>query len=140
MLNVSFKTTWSILRYKGYSTECFIGFSLCYVWKKYFSLHIYITTSNRIGFNSINIILGETPLNVNNKVTNFIIYCCKQYILMLVTKKIFKFVLTFVFFLYQEQLSILIFFFIISIYKCKFKAYYLSVCTCMDEGERKKKE
>lgn len=45
-----------------------------------FSMHIYTTTSNRVGFNVTNIILGETPLNVNNKVINFIILCCKQYI------------------------------------------------------------
>lgn len=45
-----------------------------------FSLHIYTTTSNRVGFNVINIILGDTPLNGNNKIINFIILCCKQYI------------------------------------------------------------
>lgn len=52
---------------------------VCYVWKS-FSLHIYTTTSNRVGFNVINIILGDTPLNGNNKIINFIILCCKQYI------------------------------------------------------------
>lgn len=49
------------------------------LWRN-FSMHIYTTTSNRVGFNITNIILGETPLNVNNKVINFIILCCKQYI------------------------------------------------------------
>lgn len=41
---------------------------------------IYITSSDKFGFNVINIILSETPLHGNNKVINFITLCCKQYI------------------------------------------------------------
>lgn len=39
---------------------------------------VYTTTTNRVGFNVINIILGETPLNGNNKEINCILLCCKQ--------------------------------------------------------------
>lgn len=34
----------------------------------------------RIGFNVVNILLGELPLTKNNKVVNFIILCSKQYL------------------------------------------------------------
>lgn len=45
-----------------------------------FSLHIYTTTSDRVGFLMLSIFfLGETPLNGNTNVINFIILCCKQY-------------------------------------------------------------
>ena len=44
------------------------------------SLHIYRKTSERVGFNVANIILGEIPLSVDNKAMNFIILYVKQYI------------------------------------------------------------
>ena len=44
------------------------------------SLHIFRNTTKRIGFNIINVILGEMPLSVHNKVVNFIILYTKQYI------------------------------------------------------------
>lgn len=46
-----------------------------------FNLHIYTTTSKSVGFNVVHIIFNE-----NNKVTNCIILCCKQYIFLLVSK------------------------------------------------------
>jgi exonuclease III len=44
------------------------------------SLHIYRTTSKRVGFNFRNIILGELPLSKDNRNINFIILYTKQYI------------------------------------------------------------
>lgn len=49
---------------------------ILFLWRN-FSMYIYIIIFNRVGFNIINIILGEILLNVNNKVMNFIILCCK---------------------------------------------------------------
>ena len=40
------------------------------------SLHIYRKTSERVGFNVANIILGEIPLSIDNKAMNFIILIC----------------------------------------------------------------
>ena len=44
------------------------------------SLHIFLKTSERVGFNVSNIILGEIPLSINNKAINFIILYAKQFI------------------------------------------------------------
>lgn len=44
------------------------------------SLHIYRKTTERVGFNVLNIILGELPLSNNNRVINFIILYVKEYI------------------------------------------------------------
>lgn len=44
------------------------------------SLHIYRKTSERVGFNVSNVILGDLPLSNNNRVINFIILYVKQYI------------------------------------------------------------
>lgn len=49
------------------------------LWNK-LSMHIYCKTTNRIGFNITNVIVGEIPLNQGNKVVNFIILYSKQYI------------------------------------------------------------
>ena len=38
-----------------------------------FSLHIYRTKRERLGFNAVNFILGEMPLSQSNRVKNFII-------------------------------------------------------------------
>lgn len=43
-------------------------------------MHIYQSTSLRIGFNVVNILLGELPLSKGNKVVNFIILYTKQYL------------------------------------------------------------
>ena len=43
-----------------------------------FSLHIYRTTRERLGFNAVNIILGEMPLSQSNRVKKFIILLSKQ--------------------------------------------------------------
>ena len=45
------------------------------------SMHIYTTTSKRIGFNVKNILFGEVPLTKDNLIINFIILYAKQYIL-----------------------------------------------------------
>lgn len=45
-----------------------------------FSLHIYRTKRERLGFNAVNFILGEMPLSQSNRVKNFIILLSKQYI------------------------------------------------------------
>lgn len=44
-------------------------------------------TTNRIGFNITNVIVGEMPLNQGNKVVNFIILYTKQYIFNCLTQK-----------------------------------------------------
>jgi hypothetical protein len=44
------------------------------------SMHIYKTTSKRIGFNVKNILFGEVPTTKDNLVINFIILYAKQYI------------------------------------------------------------
>ena len=43
------------------------------------SMHIYNTTSQRIGFNVVNILLGELPSSKGNKIINLIILYTKQY-------------------------------------------------------------
>jgi hypothetical protein len=43
------------------------------------SLHIYRKTSDRVGFNVSNIILGEIPMSIDNKAMNFVILYVKQY-------------------------------------------------------------
>ena len=43
-------------------------------------MHIFRRTSQRIGFNITNVIFGERPLKLCNKVVNFIILYTKQYI------------------------------------------------------------
>ena len=48
------------------------------VWSE-LSLHIYATTSKRIGFNVRNVIFGELPFVRDNYVINFIILYTKQY-------------------------------------------------------------
>ena len=45
-----------------------------------FSLHIYIKTKERIGFNLQNVLFGVFPLTKKNKVINFLILYTKQYI------------------------------------------------------------
>lgn len=49
------------------------------LWNK-LSMHIYCKTTNRIGFNITDVIVGEIPLNWGDKVVNFIILYTKQYI------------------------------------------------------------
>ncbi|XP_055995578.1 uncharacterized protein LOC130046786 [Ostrea edulis] len=44
------------------------------------SMHIFRKTSKRIGFNVSNVIFGETPRSLCNKVVNFIILYTKQYV------------------------------------------------------------
>lgn len=44
---------------------------ILFLWRN-FSMYIYIIIFNRVGFNVINIILGEILLNVNNKVFYYI--------------------------------------------------------------------
>lgn len=44
------------------------------------SLHIYRETTQRVGFNVSNFILGDLPLSNNNRVINLIILYVKQYI------------------------------------------------------------
>ena len=51
-----------------------------------FSLHIYRTNRERLGFNAVNIILGEMPLSQSNRVKNFIILLSRQYILLVCFK------------------------------------------------------
>ncbi|XP_056019638.1 uncharacterized protein LOC125668194 [Ostrea edulis] len=51
------------------------------------SMHIYKTTSKRIGFNVLNILLGELPLLKGNRIVNFLILYTKQYIFSCLKKK-----------------------------------------------------
>ena len=57
----------------------YCGVNLEILWSE-LSLHIYRKTSERVGFNVSNIILGEIPLSIDNKAMNFIILYVKQYI------------------------------------------------------------
>ena len=45
-----------------------------------FSLHIYVKTKERVGFNLQNVLFGDLPLTRRNKVLNFFILYTKQYI------------------------------------------------------------
>lgn len=45
-------------------------------------MHNYQSTSPRIGFNVIKILLGEVPLSKDNKDVNFIILYVMQYLFM----------------------------------------------------------
>ena len=45
-----------------------------------FSLHIYVKTKERVGFNLQNVLFGDLPLTRRNKVLNFLILYTKQYI------------------------------------------------------------
>lgn len=57
----------------------FMCTKVLHIWND-LSLHIYSTTSKRVGFNVKNILFGETPLMNENLVINFIILYAKQYI------------------------------------------------------------
>lgn len=65
-------------------------------------MHIYQYTSIRIGFNVINILLGELPLSKDNKVVNFIILYTKQYLFCCLKKDILPSLLGLLFYLYNK--------------------------------------
>lgn len=66
------------------------------------SMHTYQYTSIRIGFNVINILLGELPLSKDNKVVNFIILYTKQYLCCCLKKDILPSLLGLLFYLYNK--------------------------------------
>lgn len=58
----------------------FMCTKVLHIWNDLMILHIYSTTSKRVGFNVKNIHFGETPLMNENLVINFLILYAKQYI------------------------------------------------------------
>ena len=66
------------------------------------SMHIYRTTSKRIGFNVVNILLGELPLSKNNRTVNFLILYTKLYIFSCLKKGKLPSLLELLFYLYNK--------------------------------------
>lgn len=70
-----------------YNTDIKVGMKTPFIKKNWYeiwsnlSLHIYHATFLRLGFNVVNILLGELPMFKNNKVINLITLCSKQYLL-----------------------------------------------------------
>ena len=50
------------------------------------SMHTYQSTAKRVGFNLVNVLLGELPLSKGNRIVNFLILYTKQYIFLCLKK------------------------------------------------------
>ena len=65
-------------------------------------MHIYQSTAKRIGFNVVNVLLGELPLSKDNRIVNFLILYTKQYIFLCLKKSKMPRLMELLFYLFNK--------------------------------------